>query len=279
MGQVQRGPGWARLLIYTLLIGLTAVYLYPVLWLGVNSLKNTSEIFGNPWGFPQKALWENYQRAWTVGRIGVYFVNSAVITVGSIGLMLLVGSTAAFAIKRLKWRGADLALGFFSVGIMIPLHAVLLPLFVWFTRAHLVNTRVSLIIAYAAFNLPVAILILCGFFESIPRELEEAAIVDGCTVGQVFWQIILPVSKSALLVVSIFSFVSIWNELLVALIFVSDPGRMTLPVGLANFRGEYATNFAPLLAAVMITMVPSIIVYSILSDRIIEGMTAGALKG
>ena len=103
--------------------------------------------------------------------------------------------------------------------------------------------------------------------------------MDGCSIAQVFWKIILPISKSALLVVCIFSFVTIWNELLVALIFVSDPSKMTLPVGLVNFKGEYATNFAPLLAAVVITMVPSIIIYSVLSDRIIEGMTAGAIKG
>lgn len=279
MGRKQQKGSLAKALIYLLLAVLTASYLYPVVWMGLNSLKSTSEIFENPWGFPGKAVWENYRTAWTVGKIGVYFFNSVLIVTASLGLIVLLSSTAAFAIKRLRWKGSDLVLGFFSIGLMIPLHTVLLPLFIWFTKAHLINTRLSLIIAYSAFNLPVAILILSGFFGSIPRELEEAAIVDGCSIVQVFWKIILPISKSALLVVCIFSFVTIWNELLVALIFVSDPSKMTLPVGLVSFKGEYATTFAPLLAAVVITMVPSIIIYSALSDRIIEGMTAGAIKG
>jgi raffinose/stachyose/melibiose transport system permease protein len=186
---------------------------------------------------------------------------------------------AAFVIARMRWRLSGLTLGFFLIGMMIPVHATLLPLFIFFSKLSLTNNSLSLILLYIAFGLPAAILILANFFRAIPTEIEEAAAIDGCSMARIFWTITLPISKPAIFTVIIFSFVSIWNELLVALVFISDSYKMTLPVGLMNFKGQYATNYAPLLAATILVIVPSIVLYTIFNNRIIEGMTAGAIKG
>jgi len=156
---------------------------------------------------------------------------------------------------------------------------VLIPLFIQYTRVGLIKSYASLIATYVSYGLPVAIFILSGFFGSLPAELEQAAVLDGCSIGRMFLRVDLPLAAPALLAVSMFSFVIVWNELLVALVFIADAKRMTLPVGLSNFKGEYATNFSALFAAVLITMLPSIVIYALFNNRMIEGVTSGAIKG
>lgn len=223
--------------------------------------------------------WKNYSHAWIDGSIGRYFMNSVFVTSVSLIILILIGAMAAFVIARMRWRLSGLTLGFFLIGMMIPVHATLLPLFIFFSKLSLTNHLLSLVLLYIAFGLPAAILILTNFFRSLPSEIEEAAAIDGCSMARIFWTMTLPMSKSAIFTVVIFSFVSIWNELLVALVFMSDSKKMTLPVGLMNFKGQYATNYAPLLAATILVIVPSIILYTIFNNRIIEGMTVGAIKG
>lgn len=154
-----------------------------------------------------------------------------------------------------------------------------IPLFIAFTRLDITNTYLSLILPYIAFALPTSILVLTGFMGSFPREIEEAAVMDGCHMGGIFLRILLPLMKSAIATIAIFSFVSIWNELMFALVFMSDAEKMTLPVSLTRFTGQYSTNWTVQLAATVIMVVPSILVYMFLNDRIIEGITAGAVKG
>jgi raffinose/stachyose/melibiose transport system permease protein len=269
----------APLLKHALLALFAIPYVYPIFWLLVNSFKTTEEIFRDPWGLPRQFQWSNYPEAWVTGKIGHYFLNSVLVTGGALAVLILLASMAAFAIARMRWRLSGVVLGLFTIGMMIPIHATLLPLFMFFSRLSLTNSRLALVFLYAAFGLPVAILILANFFRSFPREIEEAAAMDGCSMAMLFWKITLPMSRAALFTVLIFSFMNIWNELLVALVFISDVDRMTLPVGLMNFKGQYATNYAPLLAATILVIIPGIIVYSMFNNRIIEGMTAGALKG
>lgn len=262
-----------------ILVLFSLVYLYPLVWLLLNSLKSTKEIFADPWGWPKTLAWSNYAEAWVTGSIGRYLINSVFVTACSLILLILISAMAAFVIARMRWRLSGLTLGFFLLGMMIPIHATLLPLFIFFSKMSLTNSLWSLILLYIGFGLPAAILILSNFFRSLPREIEEAAAIDGCGMARIFWTMTLPMSQSAIFTVLIFSFVSIWNELLVALVFISDSDKMTLPVGLMNFKGQYATNYAPLLAATILVIVPSIALYSLFNNRIIEGMTVGAVKG
>ena len=266
-------------LIYIFLGIGSLFYLYPLLWLVLNSLKHTPQIYENPWGLPEQFIWSNYSDAWTTGGTGKYLFNSVVITAVTLLIVVVVSSMAAYALAKLRWKASKLTLGYFLIGMMVPIHATLIPLFVYFSKIGMINSQAGLIIIYAAFALPTAILILCGFLGAIPNELMEAAVIDGCSVYGMFWRIILPVAKSALMTIVIFSFVSIWNELLVALVFISDPLKMTLPVGLSNFKDQYTTDYAPMFAAILMATIPTITVCAIFSKRIMSGMAEGAIKG
>lgn len=267
-------------MILVLALGVLSVTcVYPFIWLLMNSLKTNTEMFGNPWNPGRTFQFKNFETAWVNGKIGVSFMNSVFVTAISVGINIVISSMAAFAIKRLKWKLSGLVLGIVLLGIMIPIHSTLIPLFITFTKLDLTNTYLSLILPYVAFALPTSILVLTGFMGSFPREIEEAAVMDGCHMGSIFWRIIIPLMKSAIAAISIFSFVSIWNELMFALVFMSDVNKMTLPVSLTRFTGQYFTNWTVQLAATVIMVVPSILVYMFLNDKIIEGITAGAVKG
>lgn len=258
---------------------LSVTCVYPFIWLLVNSLKSNTEMFGNPWNLGSKFLYTNYITAWVNGKIGTSFINSIFVASISVGVNILVSSMAAFAIKRLKWKLSGLVLALILLGIMIPIHSTLIPLFIFFTKLSLINNHLSLILPYVAFALPTSVFILTGFMGSFPREIEEAAVMDGCSMARVFFRIIMPLTKSAVATITIFSFVGIWNELMFALIFMTDAEKMTLPVSLTRFTGQYSTNWTVQLAATMIMVVPSILVYIFLNDKIIESITVGALKG
>lgn len=258
------------------------IYIYPLFWLIMNSLKNTTDIFDKPWGLPVEWIWSNYVTAWGTGSnggTGKFLLNSVFITSITLVLVMLISSMAAFAIVKLKWKASRATFIYFIIGLMVPLQATLIPLFVLFSKLNLLNSHLGLILIYTAFGLSTPILILFGFMMGLPREMMEAAVMDGCSVHGVFWRIMIPVMQPALMTVGILSFVNIWNELLVALIFLSDMRKMTLPVGLLSFQGEYSTNFAPMFAAIVMATVPTLIVCYIFSKRIIAGLTAGAIKG
>ncbi len=268
-----------KLSIY-LFLGLgTLVYIYPLFWLIVNSLKKTPEIFERPWELPLHWLWGNYINAWITGGTGRYFYNSVLITTVTLLLVLLIGSMASFAIIKLKWKASKGTLLYFLIGLMVPLQATLIPLVIFFSKLNLMNSQIGLILIYVAFALPTSVLVLSGFMSSIPKEIMEAAIIDGCSVYGVYWRVLMPLLVPALMTVGIMNFAGIWNELLVVLTFINDAKKMTLPIGLLNFQGQYATDFAPMFAAIVMTTLPSILVISIFNKRIISGITAGSLKG
>lgn len=263
-----------------LFLGLgTLVYIYPLFWLIVNSLKKTPEIFERPWELPLHWLWGNYMNAWITGGTGRYFYNSVLVTTVTLLLVLLMGSMASFAIIKLKWKASKGTLVYFLIGLMVPLQATLIPLVIFFSKLNLMNSQIGLILIYVAFALPTSVLVLSGFMSSIPKEIMEAAIIDGCSVYGVYWRVLMPLLIPALMTVGIINFAGIWNELLVVLTFINDANKMTLPIGLLSFQGQYATDFAPMFAAIVMTTLPSIIVISIFNKRIISGITAGSLKG
>lgn len=264
---------------YAIVIIFAVLCIYPILWLLVNSFKDNAALYADPWGIPAVLELENYVRAFVVGNIGKYFWNSVLIAVPAVGATVLLSGMAAYGIVRLKWKLSAPVMSLFLLGMMIPTHAVVIPLLSIFNKMGLINFYFLVIIPNVAFGLPIGILIISGFFQTIPKEIEEAAIIDGASIIGTFFKIICPVSVSSMITVSVISFITVWNDLLFPQIFLSNPDKMTLPVGLSAFKGRYSTDYVGMIAAVVITIIPTIIIYSTLHDKIIDGMTAGAVKG
>jgi raffinose/stachyose/melibiose transport system permease protein len=264
---------------YCAMIFFTVLFLYPILWLLLNSFKDNQELFRSPWAWPQKLAADNYVRAVVEGNIGRYFINSVVIAAAVVIFTTLLGGMAAYGITRLRWKLSRFVLSVFLLGLMIPAHATIVPLFSLFNRMRINNTYLAVIIPHVVFALSIAILILTGFFTSIPREVEEAAFIDGCSIPRSFLKIICPMAMSSLVTVAVITFITAWNDLLFPQIFLSNQAMMTLPVGLTAFKSRYSTDYVGMIAAVVITVIPSIVVYVALHDKIIDGMTAGAVKG
>jgi len=256
------------------------VQLFPLYWLVTFSFKSNQEIFaGNIIGLPERLRWENYSSALQNGDILLYLFNSVLVTTVTVFLTCFFGAMAAFAITRMKWRFSQTTLNVILLGAMVPLHAVLLPLFIVLNRMGILNSHISLILPYTAFALPLAIFIFAGFLETIPREYEEAACLDGCNIYQVFLVIIMPLLKPALATVGIFTFLSTWNELMFAVTFISERQFRTLTVGMMSFVGQYYTNWGAVGASLLIAVLPMIVVYIFMSKQIQASFRASGLKG
>lgn len=257
----------------------TILCLYPLVWLFLSSFKTNSELYFNPWGLPESFSLANYVQAITEGHILQYFGNSVIIAVSAVLVSVILSSMVSYAVTRMQWKLSKLTLRIFMLGMMIPVYAMVVPLFSMFNKMGLLNTHLAVIIPHIAISFPMAIFIMTGFMGSLPKELEEAAVMDGCNIYQIFFKIIMPISKSSIVTVAVVTFINVWNDLLLPQIFLTDASKMTLPVGLTEFQGRYATNYVAEIAAVIITIIPSIIVYIWLHKHIMEGMVAGAVKG
>lgn len=264
----------------TVLIIWSLVQLFPLYWMLTFSLKENSEIFGsNIIGLPHKWLWSNYTEALGAGNMLQYFMNSLFVTLMTILITVLAATLATYALTRMVWRGRKITMSIFLLGITIPIHAVILPVFLVLSKLKMVNSYQALIIPYSAFALSMAIMICASFMVSIPRELEEAACLDGCNLLGVFWHVILPMMRPALATLSIFIFLQAWNELMFAVIFISDSKYRTITVGIQNLSGSFTTDWGPIGAALVIATFPVLIAYAFFSRKIQEGLVAGALKG
>ncbi|MCW5953330.1 MAG: carbohydrate ABC transporter permease [Propionibacteriaceae bacterium] len=269
----------ARVPAYLLLVFFSLLFLYPIVWLFINSFKTQQELFDSPWGLPASPTLDNFQRAFTEGNIGQYFFNSVVVTALVVVLATLLSAMAAYGLTRLRWKLSKPVLAIFLLGMTIPMHATIVPLFSMFNTLKLINSYAAVVLPHIVFAMPIAIFILTGFFQTIPREIEEAAVVDGCSIPMVFFRIICPMAVPSLVTVAVITFITAWNDLLFPQIFLSDPAMMTLPVGLTTFQGRYSTDYVGMIAAVVVTIVPSVVIYSLMHRKIISGMTAGAVKG
>lgn len=263
-----------------LLILWAAVQLFPIYWLFTFSLKSNKEIFGeNVIGLPREWLWENYQKALTVGHMFRYFINSLIVAAGCILLTTAIALMATYALNRLVWKGRNFANSVFMLGLTIPIHAAMLPIFLIMKNLKLLNTYQSLILPYSAFSLAMAILVAGSFMESIPAELEESACIDGCGTYGIFFRIILPLMKPTFSTIAIFTFLNAWNEFMFAIVFVSDSKYKTLPVGVQELFGQYMSDWGPVGAALVIATFPTLLVYCFMSGKIQESMIMGAVKG
>lgn len=274
-------PGKGKtILIYIGLVLWMVVNLFPVYWMFTFSLKNNDEIFGeNIVGLPKHWLWSNYTQALSTGHMGRYFLNSTIVAVATILITLAVALMATFALTRMIWKQRKNLNRFFMLGLTIPIHASIVPVYVTLSRLHLLNTYWALIIPYSAFSLSMAILVCTGFMNEIPFELDEAACIDGCSIWGIFFRIIVPMMKPAVATVGIYTFLQCWNELMFANIFISKSALKTLPVGVQALSGQYTTDWGPIGAALVLATFPTLFIYIFLSKRIQESFTAGAVKG
>lgn len=268
-------------IIYIVLVLLAVVYIAPLLWMVMVSLNDNKGVMAEPFSFPEVLHWINYAEAWTMGKgkLGIALANSALVCGVTLIVSLFFGAMAAFAIARMRWKLAEATQTFFLMGMMVPVHCILIPLFVRFAKLGLTNSRFGLMLPYITFALPMTVFLLTGFFKSMPGELFESAAIDGCGIYGCFFKIALPLCRTGFFVSGLMSFVGNWNELLLAMVFISDPMKKTLPVTLTYFVGPYATNYVQMFAAIIIAIAPTVIVYCLFSNQIVEGLTTGAVKG
>lgn len=254
---------------------------FPLLWTLLTSLKTSRELFSNTWGLPATPQWDNYARAWEQMQVGSYIFNSVVVSAVTLLLIMLLSSMIAYVLARYPFRGNRFLFFYFIAGMMVPGFLGMIP--AWFLHRSIgtLGTRWGLIIQYTASGLPFTIFFLYSFFKTLPKEIEESAIIDGASLYQVFFLVMLPLARGGILTIAVFNFLSVWNEYLWALVTISKDQLKTLPLGMANVlqQSQYATDWGALFAGFVIMLVPTFLVYAIFQHRLTEGITVGALKG
>jgi ABC-type glycerol-3-phosphate transport system permease component len=306
-GRVGNGLKYALLCVY-----LVAV-IFPMFWILYTSAKSTQEIYKNPFGLPKvitapdrasvQTLVGNYHKAWIGSHFSVYFLNSVKVVSISLCLILLLGSMAAYVLARFEFRGRNFIYLLFLSGLLIPMQLILIPLFFQYSdmgegltrllappvRAlGLGNLTISfhdshagLILIYVAASLPFTVFVLTAFFRTLPGELREAAMMDGASEYRTFFRVMMPIARPGLVTVAIFNFLGLWNEYLFGLVFLNTDSLKTLPLGLASIsmQAQYKSDFGLMFAGLVITMLPTLVVYIFLQEKLTKGITIGALKG
>jgi ABC-type glycerol-3-phosphate transport system permease component len=262
-------------------VGIWSLFtVFVILWVGLSSLKSNMQIFKEPWMLPTELHFENFVKAWSVMRFSNYFLNSTLVVLISVVLILVVSAPASYVLSRLKFRGRTLISMIYTAGMGIPYPLLFIPLFVIMASLKLIDNLVGLTIVYVSLSIPFTVYILTGFFSSLPSELEEAAIIDGCKDYQVFTKIMLPLASPGLITAAIFNFIGLWNEYQLALVFINSDENRTISLGLYSLANsmQYTGDWAGLFAGIVIIMVPTIILYIFLSEKMIAGITMGASK-
>lgn len=272
---------FSRLPLRLTIIILLIIVVYPMIWMFLGSFKTQSEFLNEPfWALPQSWSLDNYVEVFTTGGFGQYIINSIIVVFPSLAIILLVGVAAGFALEVMVWRGKGTVLLLFLMGIMVPTQMILLPLFTIYFRLHLTGTYWPLIFTYIATGLPLTVFMMATFFRAIPRELFEAATLDGANVFRMFWSVGVPLVRNALFTVGLVQFFFLWNDLLVALTFTTSSSLRTIQVGLLNFTGQYgAVQYGPTFAAIAVSVFGTLIIYLFLNQQVMKGLTAGSVKG
>lgn len=268
----------SNIIIFLVLCLGAFLVIYPLFWMVFSSLKSYKEIYTNVWGLPSKPLFSNYKEAWLKG-VSRYFMNSVLVTVSTVVGVLLIASLCAFGLSRYKMKYSKLVLLFCLGGLMLNPQVCLIPIYSLLNKLHLKNTYWAMILPYIAFRLSFSVLLVRSYFLSIPKEFEESARIDGCTDIQIFGKIFVPVSKPILVTCTILTANYAWNEFLFSVIFIDSEKYRTIPSGLMTFRDALQTNWGVMLAGMVISSLPIIILFICMQDQFIRGMTAGSVKG
>lgn len=271
-----------HLIIYLLFGAVTCSTAGAFAWVFNVSMKTNSEFLSTrPWDLAEAFRWGNYARAWEGADVGAHFGNSVLVSVCATLLGVAVSAFAAYPLARIPFRGSNLVLSLFLMGLMVPWMVTFIPLYLTVQDLGLLDTLAGLVLVYATYNLPFNVFVLVGFMRTLPGELEEAAAVDGAGPARAFVSVVLPLLGPGLASVTIISFLNNWNEFFYALVLIHSPEKMTLPLGLFQLgqAAEYGTNWISLFAGMMITLVPVLLIFALLQDHITKGLTTGALKG
>jgi len=268
-----------RMTIYLVLGVLALVFLYPVVLMVLTAFKPTPEIFRSPFGLPESWSLDTFAQVWQRAKFGLYLRNSLLITGASALLLLLTAAPAAYALARYTFRLKPVLFLFFLAGIMIPIRLGILPLYLLMRDFGLLDTPFSLIFTYAASGMPMAVFLLSVFFRNLPRELEDAARIDGCNELQIFYRIMLPLVRPGLATVVIVNVVPWWNDFFFPLLFIQTDTWKTIPLGMQIFFGQHLVNWSLVFSGMVLASLPLLIIYLIMSRQFIAGLTAGAVKG
>ena len=271
---------WTPLMVITvILMGIYFVLiLFPLLWMVLSSLKTEREFFRNLWGIPDVFQWSNYTRAWSMG-ISDFFFNSVFVTLTTILLCLTIAVLTSYALARFRFKGSNLVFLMCMGGMMLSPQVTLIPLYRIIQNLGIHDTYWAMILPYTAYRMPITVMLIRAYFLGIPRELQEAATIDGCTSLSALWRIYLPISKPILLTCAILIAYYAWNEFLFSIIFIDSRAMKTIPSGLMVFRDALSTDYALLFAGLTISALPMIIVFFLMQKHFIRGMTAGSVKG
>lgn len=264
--------------LYLVLTLGAVVWIAPVFLLVVTSLKTAAEFaHGDTFALPETIHWANFTRAWSAG-VQTYFVNSLLMTVIKVPVGVLIAALASFALVFMPMPAPRRVFGFFLVGLVVPIQMTLVPLTILLNNLGLIDSLFGLFWLYLGFGLPFGILVMRGYMRTLPKELVEAAVIDGCSWFGVFRRIVLPLCKPAIVALLIFDGISTWNEFILAQIFLRTDSNRTLPLGLLNFQTEFSTAYELLAAAQVITIAPLVLVYLVFQRHFVHGL-AGSVKG
>jgi N-acetylglucosamine transport system permease protein len=264
-----------------LILGMWSVFTVgAIAWVVLGALKTKREVLTSGWSLPAIPQWANFGRVLSENNLGLYFVNSAFAVTISTFAILAVSVPAAYALSRADFRGKEGLTNLFVIGIGIPIPLIFIPVFMLLAWLRLTDSLTGLSIIFVAVSLPFTVYLMTGFFASLPRELEDAAIIDGCSGSQVFWHVMLPLARPGLLTAFIINFIWLWNEYQLSLTIINSGEKRTLALGLYALQNalQYTSDWPGLFAGVTITIIPTLLLYGVLAEKMIAGLTTGAVK-
>ena len=273
------GKSIGKVICNGLLLVFSFSCIFPMVWIFYSSFKTQAEFTQSSTALPQALNLKNYISVFTQTKLGMYMLNSARNTILSVLIIIVFSFLAGYVLSRYRFRGRSLIYNYFIMGMLIPVHALLVPMYVQLRQSGLTNHWYTLLFPYVAFGLPISIMLIESYIASIPKELEEAAAIDGCGFFRCLFHIVFPLAMPILSTVAIIQFFAVWNEFSFSLILVNSDTLRTVPVGLTMFKSAYTVDYPRLMAGIMTTTLPVMILYFVFSKRIIEGMVAGAVKG
>lgn len=271
------GKGW-QIAIYLFLVLFTLITLAPLVWMLYSSFKLQGEIMLHPLGLPKEPTIKNYADAWRLGNMGMSAMNSLIYTGAGTSVTVLLSLAAGFSLTKFGYRSAKVYYSIFTMGLLITVNSVIAPLFILETNVGLYNTHLGVILPYIAFGLPMAILLACSYIKGIPDSLIEAAVIDGATYIQIFWQIILIISSPVLATIAVLTFLRNWNEFILVFVLTSGENMRSLPVAINAFAGRLNVNYGMQFAALVIGTLPMILFYFFAHNLVVKGFGEGALK-
>ena len=267
-----------KVIAYTFLIIMEIIFVMPMLFTIISSLKTKLDIFSDPFALPKNPQWSNYVIAWKEANMSAYFINSVIQSGSTVILTSLISTMAAYALARFDFKLNKVLVLVFMLGMMVPMHTILVPVSYIIGLFNLKNNIFALVLVYVAFNLPFSIIVMITFMKGVNRSLEEAAIIDGANYFQIYSKIMIPLTLPAISTISIFNFMGAWNNILFPLLFINDKRLRPISLGLLNFNGERGSEYGLMMAGIVITVAVPLAIYLLFQEKVESGLAAGAVK-